>query len=104
MKIHKGDNVMMMSGPDKGKTGKVSRVLPRENTLVVEGLNMAKRHIRARQQGQKGQIIARERFINASRVAIVCKACGKPTRVGFQLVGGDAANKVRICRKCKSEI
>jgi len=90
-----------MSGPDKGKTGKISQVSPRENKVLVEGLNMAKRHVRARQRGQKGQIIARERFINASRVALVCKACGKPTRIGYQING---ESKVRICRKCKAEI
>ena len=101
MKIHKGDNVVMLSGPDKGKTGKVSRVLPDDNTVLVEGLNMVKRHIRARQRGQKGQVIARERLVNASRVALVCKSCGKPTRIGFQITGD---TKVRICRKCKTEI
>jgi large subunit ribosomal protein L24 len=101
MKIHKGDNIIMLSGPDRGKTGKVTSVNPKENAVLVEGLNMVKRHVRARQRGQKGQIIARERFINASRVALICKSCDKPTRIGYQ-VNGDS--KVRVCRKCKSEI
>ncbi|MEK7582381.1 MAG: 50S ribosomal protein L24 [Patescibacteria group bacterium] len=101
MKIHKGDNIVMLNGPDKGKAGKVTKVVPAENTVLVEGLNMVKRHIRGRKQGQKGQVISRERLIDMSRVAIVCKACGKPTRIGFS-INGD--NKVRICRKCKAEV
>ena len=91
----------MLNGPDKGKTGKISKVAPAENTVLVEGLNMVKRHLKARKQGQKGQVISRERFIDASRVALVCKACGKPTRIGFT-INGDS--KARICRKCKAEV
>ena len=101
MKIHKGDNVIMLGGPDRGKTGKVLHVNPEENAVLVEKLNFVKRHIRARTQGQKGQIIARERLVDASSVAIVCKSCGKPTRIGFR-IDGDA--KSRICAKCKAQI
>jgi large subunit ribosomal protein L24 len=101
MKIHKGDNIIMLNGPDRGKTGKVAKVVPAENTVLVEGLNMVKRHVRGRKQGQKGQIVSRERLIDAARVAVVCKSCGKPTRIGFT-VNGDS--KVRICRKCKAEV
>lgn len=101
MKIHKGDNVVMLSGKDRSKTGKVLVVMPREGKVVVEGLNLMKRHTRARQQGQTGQIISKERAVNAASVALVCKACGKPTRIGYKIEG---ERKVRICKKCKSEV
>ena len=101
MKIRKGDNVIMLNGKDKGKTGKVIKVLAENNRIVVEGLNMLKRAVRARKQGQKGQIISKERSVNAASVALVCKSCGKPTRVGYKFEG---ENKVRICKKCKSEV
>jgi|SRR3989338_4571168 len=101
MKIRKGDNVIMLNGKDKGKTGKVIKVLAENNRVVVEGLNMLKRAVRARKQGQKGQIISKERSVNAASVALVCKSCGKPTRVGYKFEG---ENKVRICKKCKSEV
>jgi len=101
IKIHKGDNVVMLGGKDRGKSGKVLSVFPRENRIVVEGLNLIKRHTRARQQGQTGQIITKERPVSAASAAVICKSCGKPTRVGYR-VGGDI--KVRICKKCKSEV
>lgn len=91
----------MLNGKDNGKTGKVSRVLAGENKVVVEGLNLLKRAIRARKQGQKGQIISKERAVNIASVALVCKSCGKPTRVGYRM---DGKNKVRICKKCKITI
>lgn len=101
IKIHKGDNVIMLGGKDRGKTGKVSALMPREGKIVVEGLNMMKRHTKARQQGQRGQIISKERAINVASVALICKACGKPTRIGYKI---DGDNKIRICKKCKSEV
>ena len=73
MKILKGDNVIILSGKDKGKKAKVLNVLPKDNKVVVEGLNLVKRHLRARKQGQKGQIVSKERPINVSSVALVCK-------------------------------
>ena len=104
MKIRKNDNVIMLGGKDKGKKGKVLPVLTDKDknniTLVVEGLNMVKKHLRARKQGQKGQIVSKERAVNVSAVALVCKSCGKPTRLGFRV---DGDNKVRICKKCQSE-
>lgn len=89
----------MLSGKDKGKKGKVAQVLPERNAVIVEGLNTVKKHIRARREGQKGQIINKERAVNVSSVALVCKSCGKQTRIGF-IVEGDA--KTRICKKCKA--
>ncbi len=101
MKIRKGDNVIMLSGKDRGKTGKVISVMPDMDRIVVEGLNMLRRHTRARQQGQTGQIISKERPVSAASVAVVCKSCGKPTRVGYRI---DGDTKLRICKKCQNTI
>ncbi len=101
MKIKKNDNVIMLSGKDKGKKGKVIHVFSDDSKLVVEGLNLVKKHLRAKKQGQKGQIVSKERAINSSSVALICKSCGKQTRVGFKFEG---EIKVRICKKCKSEV
>ncbi len=108
MKIKKGDNVVMLSGKDRGKKGKILSVSPRDHKVVVEGLNLIKRHTRPRQRGQRGQIISKERFVSASSVALVCSSCGKATRVGFQLIqpsgGSGKAGKVRICKKCRAQV
>jgi len=105
MKLRKNDNVIMLGGKDRGKKGKVIHVFTTEvksnSKLAVEGLNMIKKHLRARKQGQKGQIVSKERAVNSSAVALVCKSCGKPTRIGYKV---DGNNKVRICKKCQSEI
>ena len=101
MKLLKGDNVIMLNGKYRGKTGKISMVIPSIDRVVVEGLNFIKKNVRARQQGQKGQIISKERAVSASSVALVCKSCGKMTRIGYKFEGD---NKVRICKKCKSEV
>jgi large subunit ribosomal protein L24 len=99
IKIKKGDNVIMLTGKDRGKTGKILSVL--DGKVVVEGLNQIKRHQRARKQGQKGQIISKERAVDRSNVQIVCPKCGKATRVGHQMIEG---NKIRICKKCQAEL
>ena len=91
----------MLGGKDKGKKGKVIHVFLDDNKIVVEGLNLIKKHLRARKQGQKGQIVSKERAVSVSSVALVCKSCGKQTRVGFKI---DTDNKVRVCKKCKNEV
>ena len=91
----------MLSGKDRGKKAKVVKVDPESNRVAVEGLNLIKRHLRARQQGQKGQIIQKERMVAVSSVALMCKACSKPTRIGYRLEGDI---KVRMCRKCQATI
>src|SRR3989344_4289362 len=101
MNRKRGDNVIMLNGKDRGKTGKVSVVLPTARKIIVEGLNMIKKNVRARKQGQKGQIINKERAVSVPSVALVCKSCGKPTRVAFRVEG---KNKVRICKKCEAEV
>lgn len=101
MRLKKGDNVIMLNGKDRLKKGKVIAVLPAGNRVIIGGLNLIKKAVRARQQGQKGQIIHKERAVSATSVALICPSCGKPTRVGYRLEGGQ---KARICRKCKTDI
>ena len=90
----------MLGGKDRGKTGKILHVGSENSKVVVEGLNLIKKHVRARKQGQKGQIITKERYVSSASVALVCKVCGKPTRIGYKI---DGINKIRICRKCGGE-
>lgn len=90
----------MLSGKDRGKIGKILVILNDSDKVVVDGLNTIKKHTRARKQGQKGQIITKERAVSASSVALVCKSCGLPTRIGYKL---ENDKKVRICKKCKVE-
>lgn len=101
MKIKKGDNVIVISGKDKGKTGKISKALPSENKVVIEGVNMRKKHSRPRKSNQKGQIVAFAAPIHVSNVMLVDPKSGKGTRVGFSLEKG---KKVRIAKKSNSVI
>ena len=101
MKLLKGDNAVMLSGKDRGKKAKILVVIPESGRVVLEGLNMMKRHTKARKQGQSGQIINKERAVSAASVAIICKSCGKATRIGYR-INGDT--KTRICKKCKSDV
>ncbi len=97
MKIKKNDKVIMLGGKDRGKTGTVLRTDPTGNRVVVQGLNMVKRHLRARKNSQKGQIVSVERWVNAAGVAFVGKDSGKPTRLGWQV--GTDGTKTRVDRK-----
>jgi len=101
MKIKKGDNVKILSGKDRGKTGKISRVLPDAGKALVEGLNLVKKHIRPRKQGEKGQRVSVPAAIDISNLMLVCSKCSKATRVGFKV---SEKSKFRICKKCGSEI
>ena len=101
MKIRKDDKVVVLSGRDKGKEGKVLRVDPAAGKVVVEGVLMATRHRKARKQGEESGIIQMETPIYASKVMLVCPKCGKPTRVGHTVVDG---KKVRACKKCGAAI
>jgi large subunit ribosomal protein L24 len=101
MKIKKGDNVKILSGKDRGKTGKVSRVLPDAGKALVEGLNLVKKHIRPRKQGEKGQRVSVPAAIDISSLMLVCPKCSKATRVGFKV---NEKSKFRICKKCGSEL
>lgn len=101
MKIKKGDNVIIIAGKDRGKTGKVVKALPSSDRVVVEGLNVAKRHEKARKQGTKGQTVSVSMPVHVSNVMILDPKSGKRTRVGKKLVGG---KHVRIARKSGSEL
>lgn len=93
--------VIMLQGKDKGKKGKIIATIPLAGKVKVQGLNMVKRHQRPRKQGQKGQIISKERAVDASSVQILCPSCGKQTRVGHS-INGD--KKIRICKKCSADL
>src|SRR3989344_6644357 len=97
MKIKKGDNIKIIKGKDKGKTGKVLRVLNKENKILAEGLNIFKKHSRPKKQGEKGEIVQVNRPIDVSNAMIVCSACGKTTRVGYRM---NNDKKERFCKKC----
>ncbi len=101
MKIKKGDQIQIIAGKDKGKAGKVLRVIPGNLRIVVEGLNLIKKHMKPKKGGEKGQRIEVPASINISNVMLVCPKCGKLTRVGFKV---NKEDKLRICKKCKSEI
>jgi large subunit ribosomal protein L24 len=94
MKIKKGDNVIVLAGKDKGKTGKVLKSVPKENMVVVEGLNIRKKHQKARQEGQKGKLIEISVPMHVSNVMIVVD--GKPVKTASKVVGD---KKIRVSRK-----
>ena len=106
MNIKKNDKIKMLSGKDKGKSGKVLQVLPRESKVSVEGLNLLIKHLRPRRDGEKGQRIEFPAFINMANLALVCPKCGRPTRVGYKIVKseGKADKKFRVCKKCQETI
>ena len=106
--VKRDDTVKVMTGKSRGHTGRVIRVLPREGRILVEGAAMAKKHQRTQgkrsasgSQLQQGGIIDAEMFIDISNVQIVCKSCGKASRIGHR-TEGDV--KVRFCRRCESEL
>ena len=101
MKLHKGDRVRVLQGKDRGKEGDVMRVLPKSGRVIVDGVNVAKRHQRATRATMQGGIIDKDMPIAASAVAIVCPNDG-PTRIGYRL---DAqGRKTRVCRKCGTDL
>ena len=97
MFVRKDDKVVVLSGRDKGKEGKVLAAMPKEGKLIVEGVSVASRHMKPRRQGEEGGIIKLETPIYACKVMVVCPKCGKPTRVAHKLEGG---KKIRDCKKC----
>ena len=102
--IRKGDNVVVITGSDKGKKGSVLKVFPKDNRALVQGVNMVKRHQRQTAQ-QEGGIISKESTVHLSNLAIADPKDGKPTRVGFKVIGqGDARKKVRIAKRSGVEI
>jgi large subunit ribosomal protein L24 len=101
MKLRKGDEVIVLAGRDKGKKGSIGRVLPATSQVVVEGVNIAKRHTKPSDKNPRGGILEITKPMAASKVAYVCPSCKKPTRIGY-VIKGD--NKERICVKCKAVV
>ena len=101
MKIKKGDTVQVLSGNDKGKKGEVLEVIPKTQKIIVKGVNVRKKHVKPRKQGEEGGIIPVECSIHSSKVNVVCPKCGKPARVGY-IMEGDT--KVRVCKKCGNKL
>ncbi len=101
MKIKKGDKVKIISGKDKTKTGKVIKVFPNRSRILVEGLNLYKKHVRPKKQGEKGETILTPRPIQSSNAMIICSSCARATKVGYLTEG---AIKSRICKKCGVKI
>lgn len=107
MNIKKGDTVYVIGGNNKGKIAKVLHVYPERNRLIVEGVNMIKRHSRPTQRNPKGGIITKEGTIHRSNVKIYCGNCNSPTRVSHKLIEGRGSrkqDKIRVCRLCGAEL
>jgi len=102
MRIKRGDNIIVISGKDRGKQGKIIKVLTKEQGVIVENINLKKKHRRPKTGGKKGEKIEVPRPIPVSTVALICKNCGKPTRAGRQILPD--GKKIRICKKCGLEI
>jgi len=99
--IKKDDNVVVVSGKDRGRSGRVVNVLPRDGKIMVEGVARMKRHTKPTTKNRKGGIILQEEFIDLSNVQVVCKSCSRPTRVGHRFEGD---LKLRVCKKCGAEL
>jgi large subunit ribosomal protein L24 len=102
LKIKKGDRVKVLTGKDRGKTGEVMRALPDEGKVIVDGVNIARKHQRATRATMQGGIIDKDMPIPVANVALICPSCGKTTRVGYRF--DKDGTKVRSCKKCGGEI
>jgi large subunit ribosomal protein L24 len=100
LKLHKGDRVIVLSGKDVGKEGEITRVIPERRMVIVDGVNVAKRHQRSTKATMQGGIIDKDMPLHISNVAIICPSCG-PSRVGYQVAD---SGKTRVCKKCGKEI
>ena len=101
MRIKKGDTVLVLSGNDKDKKGEVLEVMPKDSKVVVKGVNVRKKHIKPRKQGEEGGIIPLECAIHSAKANVVCPKCGKATKIGYVEEKGE---KVRVCKKCGAKI
>ena len=97
MKIRKGDTVQILSGNDKGKTGEVLETIPKTSRIIVKGINIRKKHIKPKKQGEEGGIVPVECSIHSSKANVVCPKGGKATRIAMKVEDG---KKVRVCKKC----
>ena len=101
MKLKKGDQITVERGKDNGSKGTVTKVFTKEAKVLVEGVNQYKRHVKARTQNQKSEIITLTKPLPIANVQLVCPKCKKPTKVGYKILKDD---KVRICKKCNAEL
>jgi large subunit ribosomal protein L24 len=101
MKLKKGDEVQVVAGRDKGKKGKIEKVVAKMNKVFVENINVYKRHLKGRIAGQKSEIVPISKPVPVASIMLVCPKCHLPTRVGFRVHNND---KIRICKKCEQEI
>jgi large subunit ribosomal protein L24 len=102
MKIRRGDTVLVITGKDRGKKGKVRFAYPKNERVLIEGVNIRKRHARARGQARQAGIIELETPLHVSNVMLICSKCNHPTRVGFRFL--EDGRKVRLCRSCSEVI
>jgi large subunit ribosomal protein L24 len=104
-KIKKNDSVLVQVGKDRGKTGKVLAMFPRDGRVLVEGLNIVRKHIRPRRSGEKGQRVEVPSPMPIARVMLMCPSCGKATRVGIRRTAGETGTtRERVCKKCSAVI
>jgi len=101
MKIKKGDTILIISGKYRGKRGKVLKAFPKEGKVLVEGVNIVRKHLKPRRTGEKGQIIEIPKPFDISNAKLICSKCGKATRIGYKIVEN---KKFRICKRCGKEI
>lgn len=101
MRIKKGDSVQILSGNDKGKKGEVLAVVPKTEKIIVKGVNIRKKHVKPRKQGEEGGIISTECAIHSSKAGVVCPKCNKVTKIGYSI---EKDEKVRVCKKCGAKI
>jgi large subunit ribosomal protein L24 len=102
MRIHKGDTVVVLQGKDRGKKAEVIRAMPDREKLILEGVNVAKRHAKPTRATQQGGVIDKFMPVHVSTVALICKACDKASRVGYRIE--DDGEKVRVCKKCGADL
>jgi large subunit ribosomal protein L24 len=100
MKLKKGDQVLILKGKDKGRKGKIIKALPKNRQIIIEGLNLQKKHVRARKEGEKGEVVEVPIPLSVSNIKLVCPRCKKLTRTGYKIVNG---KKYRFCKRCKKE-
>ena len=105
MKIKKDDTVLIISGKDRGRKGKVLEVYPKNDIVMVEGMNIRKKHVKPKKSGEKGQIVEMPGPMSISNVKLICPKCKKATRVGYKIEEEKKGKKkYRLCKKCKEEI
>jgi large subunit ribosomal protein L24 len=101
MKVKKGDTILVIAGKDKGRTAKILKAFPKEMMVLVDGINLKKKHIKPKKEGEQGQVIKLPAPVDVSDVKFLCPKCGKAARIGYKMTKD---KKFRICKKCQSEV